>query len=94
MRHVIATLLLLSACDLVTIDPSAQLPDGGSTAVVNCTHDPLEEGEALWPTCQSCVEDVCADRPECCSDAPAVVGGPDPYWSSECVELAEVWCAP
>jgi hypothetical protein len=50
-----------------------------SDACPVCPHSWQDEGVALDPKCGTCVDLVCASRPECCTDA----------WGASCV--AEAW---
>lgn len=53
-----------------------------SDACPVCPHSWLDEGVALDPKCGTCVDLVCADRPECCTDA----------WDESCVDAGRAIC--
>ena len=58
----------------------------GTGAGGTCGHEPCDVGEPLDPTCDSCVETVCAADPVCCTST----------WDSLCVlaamDLCELTC--
>lgn len=85
--------LVVAACG--TVDTTEELEDGSTdpnTAVINCEHNPCEEGAPLWSTCQPCVVDICDDHPKCC-DGTAVIGDPaPPYWDEDCANAALELC--
>jgi len=44
----------------------------------SCAHDKCEQGDPLDPTCDACVDSICADDPYCCDSG----GG---AWDALCV---------
>jgi len=74
-------------CDAADTTPPTECMSSTST-VMACAHDQCTVGGALTPGCNSCVDLVCAVKPNCCT-----TGSGPPTWDASCVQEAYVQCA-
>lgn len=51
----------------------------------SCAHDKCEPGDVLAPSCDSCVESICAEDPYCCDPA-------DGAWDALCIGMVDSVC--
>jgi hypothetical protein len=70
-----------SEWDDVCVGEAEQLC-GLDCGIEDCSHDLCSVGEPLAPTCDPCVEAVCASNAECCTTS----------WDQECVDQADALC--
>jgi large repetitive protein len=58
----------------------------------HCSHNEANEGEALDPLCNECVNRICQIRPTCCGDPGASYFPGSLVWDDQCVALESQVC--
>ena len=83
----VATLYINGTAVTFTPPPASSAPGG-------CAHDLCSLGGKLNPTCNSCVDAICAVDPYCCNGGYLSYYSTEPEWDARCIAEVEAYCAP